>query len=62
LDGLRRLIAFLGMDMDGMPPDIRSYPLPDGRGGKGQTVYQPFVEPRVLVRQPLITSFMILDI
>jgi len=62
LDGLRRLIAFLGMDMDGMPPDIRSYPLPNGQGGKGQTIYQPFVEPRVLLHQPLTTSFVILDI
>jgi len=62
LDGLRRLIAFLEMDTAGMPPDIRSYPLPDGRGGEGKTVYQPFVEPRALLHQPLTTSFIILDI
>jgi hypothetical protein len=48
------------MDMAGMPPDVRSFPLPDGRGGKGLTIMQPFVEK--LLHQPLTTSFMIFDI
>lgn len=61
LDGLQRLIAFLGMDTAGMSPDIRRFPLPDGRGGKGQTIFQPFVEPRI-IHQPLTTSFVTLDI
>lgn len=54
------LVNFLGMDMAGMPPDVRTFPLPDGRGGVGQTVMQPFVEK--LLHQPLTTSFLIMDI
>jgi len=61
LDGREQLVNFLGMDMAGMEVDIRTYPIPDGRGGEGQTLYQPFVEPR-LIHQPLTTSFLIIDI
>jgi hypothetical protein len=61
LDGRVRLVNFMGLDLAGMPPDVRSYPLPDGRGGQGQTLYQPFVEPWLL-HQPLTTSFMIFDV
>ena len=60
LDGRRRLVNYLGMDMAGMPPDVRSFPLPDGRGGRGRTIMQPFVEK--LLHQPLTTSFMIFDL
>lgn len=60
LDGRINLVNFLGMDMAGMAPDVRTFPLPDGRGGMGQTVMQPFVEK--LLHQPLTTSFMIFDV
>ncbi len=60
LDGRVRLVNFLGMDMAGMAPDVRTFPLPDGRGGEGLTIMQPFVEK--LLHQPLTTSFMIFDI
>lgn len=60
LDGRTQLVNFLGMDMAGMPPDVRTFPLPDGRGGEGWTIMQPFVEK--LLHQPLTTSFMIFDI
>jgi hypothetical protein len=60
LDARKILIASLGMDMGGMIPDIRRFPLPDGRGGDGWTIMQPFVEG--LVYQPLTTSFLIFDI
>lgn len=60
LDGRVRLVNFLGMDMAGMAPDVRTFPLPDGRGGEGLTIMQPFVE--TLLHQPLTTSFMIFDI
>jgi hypothetical protein len=60
LDARVRLVNFLGMDMADMAPDVRTFPLPDGRGGVGQTVMQPFVEK--LLHQPLTTSFMIFDI
>jgi len=60
LDGRRRLVNFLGMDMAGMLPDVRTFPLPDGRGGIGQTIMQPFVER--LLHQPLTTSFIIFDL
>lgn len=60
LDGRVRLVNFLGMDMAGMAPDVRTFPLPDGRGGEGLTIMQPFVE--TLLHQPLTTSFMICDI
>jgi hypothetical protein len=59
LDGRVQLVNFLGMDMAGMPPDVRTFPLPDGRGGQGATIMQPFVEK--LLHQPLTTSFMIFD-
>ena len=61
LDARIQLVNFLGMDMAGMAPDIKSYPLPDGRGGQGRTIYQPFVEPR-WVHQALTTSFLIFDV
>jgi hypothetical protein len=60
LDARIRLVNFLGMDMAGMAPDVRTFPLPDGRGGEGLTIMQPFVE--MLLHQPLTTSFMIFDI
>ena len=60
LDARVHLVNFLGMDMAGMAPDVRTFPLPDGRGGEGQTIMQPFVEK--LLHQPLTTSFMIFDI
>jgi hypothetical protein len=60
LDGRVRLVNFLGMDMAGMAPDVRIFPLPDGRGGEGVTIMQPFVER--LIYQPLTTSFMIFDV
>lgn len=58
---LEHLVNFLGMDRAGMGPDVRTYPIPDGRGGWGLTAYQPFVEPFQL-HQPLTTSFMIFDV
>ena len=61
LDARTQLVNFLGMDMAGMAPDVRVYPLPDGRGGQGRTIYQPFVEPKCIY-QPLTTSFLIIDI
>jgi hypothetical protein len=60
LDGRLRLVNYLGMDMAGMAPDVRTFPLPDGRGGEGVTIMQPFVER--LICQPLTTSFMIFDV
>ena len=60
LEGRRRLVNYLGMDMAGMSPDVRTYPLPDGRGGEGLTIMQPFVE--TLLHQLLTTSFMIFDV
>jgi hypothetical protein len=60
LGGRVKLVNFLGMDMAGMAPDIRTFPLPDARGGQGWTVMQPFVE--TLLHQPLTTSFMVFDI
>lgn len=60
LDGRAKLVKFLGMDMAGMAPDVRNFPLPDGRGGVGQTIMQPFVEK--LLYQPLTTSFLIIDV
>jgi hypothetical protein len=59
LDGRVRLANFLGMDMAGMSPDVRTFPLPDGRGGQGCTVMQPFVE---ILHQSLTTSFMVFDL
>lgn len=61
LEGLEHLVNFLGMDRAGMAPDVRAYPLPDGRGGEGLTIMQPYVEPRLTVHQPLTTSFAIID-
>jgi len=56
------LVDFLDMDRAGMDPDVRSYPLPDGRGGEGLTIMQPYVEPeRRTFHQPLTTSFLIID-
>jgi len=60
LDGRVHLVNFLGMDMAGMAPDVRTFPLPDDRGGQGWTVMQPFVE--TLLHQPLTTSFLIFDV
>jgi hypothetical protein len=61
LEGIKRLVYFLGMDRAGMDPDIRSYPIPDGRGGEGLTIMQPYVEPMKILHQPLTTSFAIID-
>jgi hypothetical protein len=41
---LARLVALIGMDTAGMAPQIWAYPLPDGRGGLGETICQPLVE------------------
>ena len=60
LDGRVKIVNFLGRDMAGMAPDIRTFPIPDGRGKQGWTVMQPFVE--TLLHQPLTTSFMVFDI
>jgi hypothetical protein len=60
LDSRVHLVNSLGMDMAGMDPDIHVFPLPDGRGGQGLTILQPFVE--TLLHQPLTTSFMVFDI
>ena len=58
---LQELVKFIGMDTAGMPPTINTYPLwPEDRGGEGQTIYQPFVEPAT-VMQPLTTSYIIAD-
>lgn len=58
---LADLVIFLNMDAAGMAPDVRSYPLPDGRGGEGLTIMQPYVEPQAIYHQPLTTSFAIID-
>lgn len=58
LGDLEHLVNFLGMDTAGMAPDVRSYPLPDGRGGAGLTIMQPYVE---MFHQPMTTSFAIID-
>lgn len=41
---LQQVVALVGMDTAGLPPQIWSYPLPDGRGGVGETICQPLVE------------------
>jgi hypothetical protein len=41
---LSSLVDFVGMDTAGMEATICEYPLPDGRGGVGVTVFQPLVE------------------
>lgn len=40
----KQLVYLVGMDTAGMEPKVWSYPLPDGKGGVGQTVCQPLVE------------------
>lgn len=60
-EDLEHLVKFLGMDRADMLPDVRAYPLPDGRGGVGLTLMQPYVEPRLTVHQPLTTSFAVID-
>ena len=60
LEGLEQVVNVLGMDRAGMEPDVRSYPIPDGRGGEGKTIMQPYVELKLL-HQPLTTSFVIID-
>lgn len=60
LDGRVAIVEALGVDMAGMPPDIRSFPLANGAGGFGYTIHQPFVE--TIIHQPLSASFMIFDI
>jgi len=41
---LNRLVNFIGMATGGMLPKVWAYPLPDGKGGKGETILQPLVE------------------
>ena len=41
---LSQIVALVAMSTGGMLPQIWSYPLPDGRGGVGQTAVQPLVE------------------
>jgi len=60
LDIRTQLVRFLNMDTAGMEPQVDSYPLGDGRGGVGTTLYQPFVEPKQFC-QPLTTSFVVFD-
>jgi hypothetical protein len=60
-DDLNRLVNFLGMDTAGMNPAIWPYPIPDGRGGEGLTIIQPYVEPLKILGQPLTTSFVVID-
>lgn len=60
--GLTQMINFLGMDTADMDPHIDKYPIPDGRGGIGYTITQPYVEPRKLIEQSLTTSFAIIDL
>lgn len=57
---LEHFVNFLGMDTAGMAPADWSYPIPDGRGGQGETIMQPYVEPKLRV-QSLTTSFAIVD-
>jgi hypothetical protein len=41
---LSQIVALVGMSTGGMSPKIWAYPLPDGRGGTGETAMQPLVE------------------
>lgn len=41
---LARIVELASMSTGGMPPKIWAYPLPDGRGGTGETAIQPLVE------------------
>lgn len=41
---LSQIVAMVAMSTGGMTPKIWSYPLPDGRGGEGETAIQPLVE------------------
>lgn len=41
---LGQVVALAGMDTAGMQPKVWAYPLPDGRGGTGETGVQPLVE------------------
>lgn len=41
---LTQIVAMVGMSTGGMEAKIWSYPLPDGRGGTGETALQPLVE------------------
>jgi len=41
---LTQIVAMVAMSTGGMAPQIWTYPLPDGRGGEGQTALQPLVE------------------
>jgi hypothetical protein len=41
---LAQIVALVGMSTGGMAPHVWTYPLPDGRGGEGQTAIQPLVE------------------
>ena len=40
----KTLVQLVGMDTAGMEAKVWSYPLPDGKGGVGQTICQPLVE------------------
>jgi len=41
---LGQVVALAGMDTAGLSPKVWAYPLPDGRGGTGETAVQPLVE------------------
>jgi hypothetical protein len=53
-------VELIKMDTAGMAPDIRHFPIADGRGGVGETFFQPFVE-RKVVLQELQQSFILSD-
>lgn len=57
---LPSLVDFLGMELGDMQPCVQTYPLPEGAGGMGLTIYQPFVEP-LSVFQGAKTSFLVID-
>ena len=49
---LADIVDIIGMNTGGMKPAVWTFPLPDGKGGAGQTISQPFT-----VLQPLVESF-----
>lgn len=42
---LKGAVLRMGMDTGGMEPTVYQYPLPDGKGGVGHTVYVPLGDP-----------------
>jgi hypothetical protein len=60
---LQQTVVLLGMDTGGMKPMVWVYPLPNGRGGIGETVVQPLSSPDwpITIVQPLVESFVVAD-